>query len=61
MASSMFSTMAVGGKLLVRDPLLNRINSGDALLPQQGLQELTMAQGGWQAGPGGWGVGLFIF
>lgn len=61
MASSMFSIMAVRGKLLVRDPLLDRINSGDALLPWQGLQELTMAQSGWQAGPGGWGVGLFIF
>lgn len=43
-ASSMFCTMSHVEYLLARDPLLDRIN---ALLPLQGLQELTMAQGDW--------------
>lgn len=46
-ASSMFCTMSHVESLLARDPLLDRINAGNALLPLQGLQELTMAQGGW--------------
>lgn len=47
-ASSMFCTTRVRWKLLARDPLIDRINAGVALLPLQGVQELTMAPGGWE-------------
>lgn len=46
-ASSMFSTTRVRWKLLTRDPLLDRINTGDVLLSLQGLQELIVVQDGW--------------